>query len=50
VFLDGNVLKVSFSYQAYAAVLKDLCQSVLLKVVEEENRVKEQGTVDNKLT
>jgi len=45
VLSGDNVLKIAFSYQSYAAVLKDLCAEVLQKVVDEEDIVKQQGII-----
>ena len=49
VFWGDNVLKVAFSYQAYAAMLKDFCDTVLRKIVDEENVVKQQSTEESYL-
>lgn len=43
VLLGDNVLRLAFSFRAYAAVLKDFCFTVLQKVVHEEKIVREQS-------
>ena len=43
VLSGENALKISFSFRAYAAALRDMCLTVLQKILAEENNAKKEG-------
>ncbi len=43
VSLSDSTLQMPFTIQAYGFALKDICQSFLQKIIEQENIVQRQG-------